>query len=153
MPDPKTVQISAIPSQLLHQLEILLAGTDPAGDFREFQVEAHALFQGLPVLFAVNKELRLADDAVGAAQAAQQLVNFHDLIHRVGLHGLLAVPQGRVGDPDLLRHGHGHAAVVEGHLGHGAVGIDIPLQIRFRHILEGIFIGLLLQQVGLSGNL
>jgi hypothetical protein len=42
--------------------------------------------------------------------------------------------------------------VVEGHLGNGAVGIDIPLQVGLRHVLEGILIGFLFQQIGLGGN-
>ena len=87
------------------------------------------------------------------AQLAQQLVDVYDLVNGIRLHGLLTIPQGGVRDPDLLRHGHGHPAVVERHLGNGAVGIHIPLQIRFRHILKGVFVGFLLQQVGLTGNL
>ena len=140
-------------AQVMHQLEVFLCRPNPAGDLREFEVQCHALFNGLPVFFAVDEELRLADDAVGAAQLAQQLVDVHDLVNGVRLHGLLTVPQGGVRDPDLLGHGHRHPAVVERHLGNGAVGIHIPLQIRFRHILEGIFVGFLLQQVGLTGNL
>ena len=140
-------------AQVMHQLEVFLRRPYPAGDLREFQIQRHAFFNGLPVFFAVDEKLRLADDAVGAAQLAQQLVDVHDLVNGVRLHGLLAVPQGGVRDPDLLGHGHRHPAVVECHLGNGAVGIHIPLQIRFCHILEGIFVGFLLQQVGFTGNL
>ena len=46
----------------------------------------------------------------------------------------------------------GNTAVVEGYLGHRAVGINIPLQIRFRHILQGIPIGIFFQEVGFTGN-
>jgi hypothetical protein len=42
--------------------------------------------------------------------------------------------------------------VVEGHLGDGAVGIDVPLEVGLCHILEGIFVGFLFQQIGLGGN-
>ena len=139
-------------AQILHQLEVLLAGANPCGDLRELQIQSHAPFQSLPILLAVDEELRLADDAIGAAQPVQQLVDLHNLVGGVGLHGLLAVPEGGIGDPDLLRHGHGHPAVVEGHLGHGAVGIHIPLQVGLGHILQRVFIGFLFQQVGLSGN-
>ena len=140
-------------AKVMHQLEVFLCRPNPAGDLREFEVQRHALFDGLPVFFAVDEKFRLADDAVGAAQLAQQLVDVHDLVNGIRLHGLLTIPQGGVRDPDLLRHGHGHPAVVERHLGNGAVGIHIPLQIRFRHILKGVFVGFLLQQVGLTGNL
>ena len=140
-------------AKVMHQLEVFLCRPNPAGDLREFEVQRHALFDGLPVFFAVDEKFRLADDAVGAAQLAQQLVDVYDLDNGIRLHGLLTIPQGGVRDPDLLRHGHGHPAVVERHLGNGAVGIHIPLQIRFRHILKGVFVGFLLQQVGLTGNL
>jgi hypothetical protein len=43
--------------------------------------------------------------------------------------------------------------VVEGNLGNGAIGIDIPVQIGLSHILQGIFIGFLFQQIGFVGNL
>ena len=139
-------------AKVLDQLEVLLGGSDPGGDLREFQIQLHALLDGLAVLLGVDEELGLADDAVGAAQLRKQLIDVDDLVNGVGLHGLLTVPQGGVGDPDLLGHGHGHAPVVEGHLGDGAVGVDVALQIGLRHVLEGIFIGFLFQQIGLGGN-
>jgi hypothetical protein len=42
--------------------------------------------------------------------------------------------------------------MVEGNLGNGTVGIHIPVQVGFCHILQRVFVGLLLQQIGLVGN-
>ena len=139
-------------AQILHQLEIFLAGTNPAGNFREFQIQLHALFQRLAVLLAVNEKFRLADDAIGAAQLAQELIDIHHLINGVWFNRLLPIPEGGIGNPDFFRHIQGNTAVVEGYLGHRAVGINIPLQIRFRHILQGIPIGIFFQEVGFTGN-
>ena len=139
-------------AQVLHQLEVLPGGADPGGDLREAIAQVHALLDGLAVLLAVDEELRLADHAVGAAQPGHQLVKVHDLLDRVGLHGLLAVPKGRVGDPDVLRHAHGHAPVVEGDAGNLVVGVDVPVQIRVRDILQRILVLALLQQIGLRGH-
>ena len=91
-------------TQFLDQLEVFLAGTDPAGDLRKPQVKTHALFQGFPILLAVDEELGLAYDAVRAAQLVQKLIDVDDLIHGVRLHTLLTVTQGGIGNPDLLRH-------------------------------------------------
>ena len=122
-------------AQVLDQLEIVPGGPDPGGDLREAVAQVLAAAHGLPILLAVDEELRLADDAVGAAQPRHQLVQMHDLIHRVGLHGLLPVPERGVGDPDLLRHAHGHAAVVERDARHFVERVDIPVQVRFRDVL------------------
>ncbi len=123
-------------AQILYQLEVFLAGADPAGDFRELQVQTHALFQSFPVLLAVNKEFGLADNAVGAAQLIQKLIDVDNLVNAVGFHALLAVSKRGIGDPNLLRHSHGHPAMVECHLGDSAVGINVTLKIRLGHILQ-----------------
>ena len=132
-------------AQISNQTEVLLAGTNPAGDLREFQIQLHTLFNGISILLTVDEELCLPDDAVRAAQLGQQLINVDDLLHAVGLHRLLTVPERGIGNPNFLRHIHRHTAVVEGNLRHGAVSVDIPLQIGLSHILQRILIRLLLQ--------
>ena len=139
-------------SQIFHQFEIFLTGSDPAGDLRELQVQFHTLFNGLSVLLAVDKELCLADDAVRSTKLGQEFVDLHNLIHGVGLNRLLAVTQRSIGDPNFLRHIHWHSSVVECHLGYSTVRIHVPHQIGFSHVLQGIFIGLLLQQICFIGD-
>ena len=140
-------------AQLLHQAEVLPAGPDPGGDLREFQVQRHAALNGLPVLLTINKELRLPDAAVGAAQAAHHLVQGHDLIRGVGVHRLLPIPEGGIGDPDFLRHGHGNPPVVEGDLRHFLIIVHIPVEDGFLYILKGIAVIILFQKIGLGGYL
>ena len=139
-------------AQVPHQLEVLPAGPNPGGDLREPQPQLLALADRLAVLLAVHEELRLADDAVGSAEPGEQLVELHDLLHAVRLHRLLTVAEGGVRDPDVLRHAHRHPAMVEGNARHRVVGIDIAVQVRIGNVLEGIFIALLLQQVGFIGD-
>ena len=139
-------------AQVLHQLEVLPGGADPGGDLREPIAQVHALLDGLTVLFAVDEELRLANDAVGAAKTGHQLVQIHDLLHRIGLDGLLPVAEGGIRDPDVLRHAHGHAPVVEGDAGNLIIGVDVPIQVRVRHILQRILVLALLQQIGFRGH-
>ena len=139
-------------AQILDQLEILLTCTDPGCDFRELQVQLHTFFKSLPILLAVNKELRLTNDTVGTAQLIQELVDVDDLIHSIRLNGLHTVTQRGVGDPDFFGHIHGHPPVIEGNFRNGAVGIDIPLKVRFCHILQGVFVGFLFQKIRTIGN-
>ena len=51
----------------LHQLEVLLAGSDPAGDLRKFISSLHAFIHRVLILFAVQKELAGADHPLRAA--------------------------------------------------------------------------------------
>ena len=134
-------------AQIAHEAEVLLGGAYPGGDLREAQAEIAAALQRLAVLLAVNEELRLADDAVGAAQLAHQFVELDDLVGRVGVDRLLPIAEGGVGDPDLLRHVHRHAAVVEGYLGDALIIVDVAVEVRLRHVLQGVAVVLLLQQV------
>ena len=132
-------------AHFLDELEILTAGPDPGGDFREAKAQIHASADGFSVGLAVNKELRLADNALGAAESGHHFIEFHDLICGVRLHRLLSVTEGGVGNPDLFGHLHRHPPMVEGHLGHGVVGVDIAIQVGLFHILQRIFIGFLFQ--------
>ena len=74
-----------------------------------------------------------------------------DLLRRVGVHGLLTIPEGGVRDPDIGRHGCRHPPVVEGPLGDLVIVIYVPVQHRVLHILEGITVVIFLQQVGFGG--
>ena len=138
-------------AKVLHHPEVLPGGPDPGGDLREAQPQSLTAFDGLPVPLAVNEKLRLTDQAVRPAQLAQQLEQVLDLLRGVGIHGLLAVPEGGVGDPDVGRHGHRHPAVVEGHLGDLVIVIYVPVQHRVLHILKGITVVIFLQQIGFGG--
>ena len=135
----------------LADAEVLLRRADPRRDLRELQPQLHALFECLAVFLAVDEKLRLPDDAVRPAEPGEILIDIDDLVDRVWLHGLLPVAQGRVRDPDLLGHIHRHAPVVERHLRHHALGVNVAMEVGFRYILKRIFIRILLQQIRLSG--
>ena len=137
-------------AEVAHEAKILFGGAYPRRDLRELQPQLHALFERLAVFFAVDKKLRLPYDAVRPAEPRQILVNIHDLLDRVRLHGLLPVAQGCVRDPDILRHVHRHAPVVERNLRHHSLRINVALEVRLRHVLERIFVRILLQQISLS---
>ena len=138
-------------AEVAHEAKILLRGADPRRDLRELQPQLHALFERLAVLLAVDEKLRLPDDAVRSAEPGEVLIDVHDLLDRIRLHGLLPVAQGCVRDPDLLGHIHRHAPVVERHLRHHSLRVDVALEVRLRHVLERIFIRILLEQIRLSG--
>ena len=139
-------------AQGFNQLEILLGGTDPGGDFGEVVSQIHTLGQGLSVLLGVYEEFALADQSLGTAQAVHQFIQIGDLLDSEGGGGLLSVPEGGVGDPDVLRHLHGNETVVEGHLRYGFVIKQIPLEIGRLPLLQGVAVGGLLNQIGLGGE-
>ena len=136
-------------AQVLDQLEVVAAGADPGGDLGEAVAQFLAAAHGLPVLLAVYKEFRLADDPVRAAQPGHQLVQVHDLVHGIGLHGLLTVPEGSVCDPNLFRHAHRHAPVVEGDARHLVKRRYVTVEVRFRDVLQIVLIAAFFQQIGL----
>ena len=138
-------------AQVLHHPEVLPGGPDPGSDLREAQPQSLTAFDGLPVPLAVNEKLRLADQAVRPAQLAEELEQVLDLLRRVGVHGLLTIPEGSVRDPDIGRHGCRHPPVVEGHLGDLVIVIYVPVQHRVLHILKGITVVIFLQQIGFGG--
>ena len=133
---------------LFDQFEILLVRPDPGGDLREAEPRVLAQFERFLVIGRVKEELALADHAVRAAEAAHQFEQMQDLLRREGADGLLAVPEGGVGHPDLFGHLHGHMAHVESDLRHMLIVVDLPVEIRLLHVLEGVVIFLLHEQVG-----
>ena len=135
-------------AHLVDQPEILRRSPDPGGDLRIPQPQLPAAVQGLPIFLAVDEKLRLPHDTLGAGEPAEELEQLHDLVRGEGLHGLLPVPEGGVGDPDLLRHPHRHPAMVEGDFGGLLIVKGVPVQHRLRHILQLILVGFLLQQMG-----
>ena len=132
-------------AQIPHQLEVLPAGTDPGRDFGELQPQLHTALHRLAVLFAVNEKFGLTDDAKGAAQPGHQTVKIHNLLHRIGLHRLLPIPEGCIGNPDVLRHSNRHPPVVKGNARHLGVGVYVAVEIGLLHILQCVFVGLLLE--------
>ena len=68
----------------------------------------------------------------------QHVEDIDDLLHRIRRPGLLAVPEGGVGEQHLLRRRGQDEFVVEIDAGHLGVGKDIPHQIGFIHFLQAI---------------
>ncbi len=123
-------------ARLLDQGDVIRTGPDPAGDFRIAQTEALALLHGLAVLCAVEEKLRLPDHAVRSAETAHQGIEIHDLLDGVRGPCLLAVPEGRIGDEDLLRRIDRDDLVVEIDPADLVIGEDILLEIRLLDVLE-----------------
>ena len=129
------------------ELEILFVCADPSGYLGKFIAELHALIECLSVRFAVNEEFGLADDTVRASEAVKHLIEINNLIGLIGGLRLLTVTEGRIGYPDLLGHIHRNASVIEGYLRNLIIGIDLAEEIWIRHVLQRIFILLLLKQI------
>ena len=55
-------------TNVLYQFKILLAGTDPARNFREFISPLQTFIYGVSVLFTVKEKFALAYPAVWSAQ-------------------------------------------------------------------------------------
>ena len=118
--------VEETPNLYLHQAEI--TGLDVAeGRVRGVFTHLNGWYGARCVVLATGTSL--------------ELVDVDDLIHGVGLHGLLTIAKGSIGDPDFFRHAHRHTAMVKCDLGNGTIGINITLQIGFCHILQGILIG------------
>ena len=131
----------------LDQFKVLFVGANPGGDLREAQAQVLAAAQGFLVLIGIKEELALPDHALGAAEAAHELEQVHDLFRGKGADGLLTVPEGGVGDPDLVGHILGHMPHIEGNLGDVLVVINLPVQVGLCHVLQGIFVFRLLDKV------
>ena len=65
------------------QFEILFAGTDPACDLRKFITLLQTFVNSIPVFFAVQEKLTLADDSLRTAKFMQIIVNRYNLIGSV----------------------------------------------------------------------
>ena len=67
-------------SDVLHQLEILLACTDPARNLRELVSSFQALIDRIPVLLAVQKKFTLTDQSFRTAQLMQIVIDRCNLL-------------------------------------------------------------------------
>ena len=132
-------------AQVAYQLEVLLAGTDPSGDLGEFQPQLLAFFKSFSVLLAIYEELGLTNNAVGTAELGHQLEDVHDLLDRIGLYRLLTVAECGIGDPDILGHSDGNAAMVERDTRNVGIGINVAVQVGLRHVLQRISVRFLFQ--------
>ena len=137
--------------QIPYKLKVFFRGADPCCDLRKIQPEVHALCNCIPVLFAVDKKLRLPDNAVRPAEPAHQLVQVNNLFHCIWLDRLLSVTESGVGNPDFFRHTERHTPVVERHPWHFIVTEEVGIEISMFYVLERVTVGLLLQQVGFVG--
>ena len=112
------------------KIEILFVRAYPAGDLGEFKSEGHAFLKRAAILFGVDEEFGLADDAVLSSEAAHQLIQIDDLLDGERRGGLLPVAEGGIRDPNLLRHIHRHKAMVERYLRHRFVIEKMTVEIR-----------------------
>lgn len=118
-----------------NQFEILNYRSDPAGYFGEIKTEFPAFFHGFTVFISIKKKFCLPDQSPGTPEPAHQFKNPDDLFDGIGRSGLLAVPERRIGDPDLFRHVHRNdiAGKLDG--GNFFIGEDIPEKFGFLNII------------------
>ena len=125
-------------AHLLHQGQVFGMGPDPAGDLRKGIAPLPAAVHGFLVFVAVEKKLALPDDPLGPGEPVEQVEDVDDLLHRIRRPGLLAVPEGGVGEQHVLG-GRGHDEfIVEIDAGHLGIGKDIPHQIGLIHLLQAV---------------
>ena len=62
-------------SDVLHQLEILFACTDPARNLRELVPSFQALVDRIPVLLAIQEKFTLTDQSFRTAQLMQIVID------------------------------------------------------------------------------
>ena len=125
---------------LLHQLEIFLAGTDPACDLRELVSPLHTFVYGVTILLAVQEKLTGTDHSIRSAQLMQVIKDRHDLLCRVWRTGLLSIPEGSICDPDILGHIVRHDPVVKRDLGDLRVRKHIPKYIRLFDVIQNVHV-------------
>jgi len=101
--------------------------------------------QGLAVVAAVEEKFGLADHTVRTTQFGQQIIDMHDLIHRVRRSGLLAVAKSSIGDMNIPR-----ARRLRIELDGLAVDVfnqrTVEQDLRRQSVVEHFF-----QQIGLRG--
>ena len=134
-------------SDVFYQLKVFLVGTDPARDLREFIAPLHTFDDGISILLAVQEKFGLADLAFGATQFMQIIKNRYDLFGAVGSTGLLPVTEGRIRDPDFLRHVMRNHAVIECDLGNLTVRKQVPENVGGLYIHEGIHVLFQLEKI------
>ena len=122
----------------LDQFQVLGVGPDPAGDLRVGDIPFPAATNRFLVPIAVQEEFGLADDPPGAGEAAEEIKNLKYLFHRIRGPGLLAVPKGGVGDPELIGRVDGYKLVVEVDPADFLVGENIPLEVGLGNIFQVI---------------
>ncbi len=122
-----------------NKVKIVLSRPDPGSYLGKLISFFQTLLDSVPVFFTVQKELRLTDDPFRAAQPMHHVIQIHDLFGRIWFPRLLAVPEGRIGDPDMIRHFHGHQSLVEHDLRHFFIVEQSTVKIGLIHVLQTIF--------------
>ena len=79
---------------------------------------------------------------------SKQPVQMGNLLHRIGLAGLLAVPERGIGNPNLIGHIDGDHPEVEYHLGDFVVVKKVPVQVGVPYVLQRDGLGRAFQKVG-----
>jgi hypothetical protein len=68
------------------------------------------------------------------------LVNAHNLLCGIGSSGLLTVPEGRICNPDIIRHMMGNNTVIERNFGNFRIGKQVMEHIGSFYIHQGIHV-------------
>jgi len=123
-------------ANFLNQLEILFAGTDPTGHFRELVASFHTFIDRIPVLFAVKEKLTGPYHSIRAPKPVHIIINIHNLFRGIGSAGLLAVAEGSIGNPDILRHIVRHNSVIKRNLRNLRIRKHISENIGFLDVIQ-----------------
>ena len=125
-------------ADLFYQLEVLLAGTDPACHLRKLIAALHTLIHRIPVLLAVKEELTGTDHALRTAELVQVVKDRDNLLRRIRRSRLLSVTERCIGDPDVFRHIVRHDSVVERNFRYFRIREHIAEYIWFFHIVQNV---------------
>jgi len=123
-------------AHVLDELQVIGMRADPARHPREGVVLGQTALHGQLILAGVEEELAGPDQARPPADAVQIVEEGLDLLHAEGRHGLLAVPEGGVGDKDLVRRLDGDEPEIEIDLGHLVVVEDGAVVVSLLDVVD-----------------
>ena len=134
-------------ADLFHQLEVLLARANPAGNFGKFISFFQTFVHCIPIFFTVKEKLTLTDLSFRSAKFMEVIVNRHDLLCRIWCSRLLTVTERRIGNPDVLWHIVRNGTVIEWNLRNFRIREHIPENIRLLHVIQNVHMLFDLEQV------
>ena len=114
---------------------------DPRGDFGKLMALRLTEGKRLAVFFAVNEKFGLPDKSVLAAELVHEIIDVRDLLGRVGRARLLAVAEGRIGDPDMFRKVERNVDAVEPDARNGVVRKLVAIEYGLRTFVECKMLG------------
>ena len=138
---------SLLHSDLFYQLKVLLAGTDPAGNFGELVSPLHTFINSISVLLAIQEKFTGTDHSVGATQFMQIVIDLYDLLCGIRCSRLLSVSEGSICDPDILWHVMRHDTIIKRYFWDFGIREHVTEHVRLLHIIQYVHMLFNLQKV------